>query len=71
LKYIFESIRFWNFPKKQISVHGYLRHYSRQEFRCSLLPVEPEAVSSLCEATVFDKCIKNANGFITIIEILI
>ena len=66
LKYIFESIRFWNFPTKQISVHGYLRHYSS----CSLLPVEPEAVSSWWEATVFDKCIKNVKGFITIIEIL-
>jgi len=70
LKYIFESIRFWNFPTKQISVHGYRRHYCRQEFSCSLLPVEPEAVSSLWEATVFDKCNKNVNGFITIIKIL-
>jgi hypothetical protein len=42
---------------KQISVHGYLRHYSRQEFTCSLLSVEPEAVSSLWETTEFDKCI--------------
>jgi hypothetical protein len=52
------------------SVHGYLKHYSRQEFSCSFLPVEPEAVSSLWEATVFDKCIKNVHNFITIIEIL-
>jgi hypothetical protein len=31
-----------------------------------LLPVEPKAVSSLWEATEFDKCIKNVNGFITL-----
>jgi hypothetical protein len=55
LQYIFEGIRFWNFPTKQISVHGYLRHYSRQKFTCSLLTVEPEAVSSLWEATEFGK----------------
>jgi hypothetical protein len=41
-----------------------------QEFTHSLLPVEPEAATSLWEATAFDKCIKNVNGFIIIVEIL-